>query len=253
MESVKLQKYVAETGLMSRRAAEKEIEAGNFAVNGVTASIGMRIDPDNDAVTYKGKSLVKKNDRKVYIMLNKPKGVVTTMSDEKGRKSVADIVDVGVRVYPVGRLDLNSEGLLLMTNDGDLTNAIAHPSGEIKKVYAVTLKGKVENEELDRLRAVRELDGEKISPVGVELVSRNDQSSVVKFTLSEGKNREIRRICEAVGVYITKLKRISLGPIRLGDLKTGEYRELNSSELRALKNAVSAKALKLESAQKKGK
>lgn len=253
MESVKLQKYVAETGLMSRRAAEKEIEAGNFTVNGVTASIGMRIDPDNDAVTYKGKSLVKKNDRKVYIMLNKPKGVVTTMSDEKGRKSVADIVDVGVRVYPVGRLDLNSEGLLLMTNDGDLTNAIAHPSGEIKKVYAVTLKGKVENEELDRLRAVRELDGEKISPVGVELVSRNDQSSVVKFTLSEGKNREIRRICEAVGVYITKLKRISLGPIRLGDLKTGEYRELNSSELRALKNAVSAKALKLESAQKKGK
>ena len=253
MESVKLQKYVAETGLMSRRAAEKEIEAGNFAVNGVTASIGMRIDPDNDAVTYKGKSLVKKNDRKVYIMLNKPKGVVTTMSDEKGRKSVADIVDIGVRVYPVGRLDLNSEGLLLMTNDGDLTNAIAHPSGEIKKVYAVTLKGKVENEELDRLRAVRELDGEKISPVGVELVSRNDQSSVVKFTLSEGKNREIRRICEAVGVYITKLKRISLGPIRLGDLKTGEYRELNSSELRALKNAVSAKALKLESAQKKGK
>jgi len=253
MESVKLQKYVAETGLMSRRAAEKEIEAGNFAVNGVTASIGMRIDPDNDAVTYKGKSLVKKSDRKVYIMLNKPKGVVTTMSDEKGRKSVADIVDVGVRVYPVGRLDLNSEGLLLMTNDGDLTNAIAHPSGEIKKVYAVTLKGKVENEELDRLRAVRELDGEKISPVGVELVSRNDQSSVVKFTLSEGKNREIRRICEAVGVYITKLKRISLGPIRLGDLKTGEYRELNSSELRALKNAVSAKALKLESAQKKGK
>ena len=253
MESVKLQKYVAETGLMSRRAAEKEIEAGNFAVNGVTASIGMRIDPDNDAVTYKGKSLVKKSDRKVYIMLNKPKGVVTTMSDEKGRKSVADIVDVGVRVYPVGRLDLNSEGLLLMTNDGDLTNAIAHPSGEIKKVYAVTLKGKVENEELDRLRAVRELDGEKISPVGVELVSRNDQSSVVKFTLSEGKNREIRRICEAVGVYITKLKRISLGPIRLGDLKTGEYRELNSSELRALKNAVSAKALKLEAAQKKGK
>lgn len=226
---------------MSRRAAEKEIEAGNFAVNGVTASVGMRIDPDNDAITYKGKSVLKKNDRKVYIMLNKPKGVVTTMNDEKGRKTVAELVDIGIRVYPVGRLDLNSEGLLLMTNDGELTNAIAHPSGEIKKIYAVTLKGKVENEELDRLRAVRELDGEKIAPVGVELVSRNEISSVVKFTLSEGKNREIRRICEKVGVTVTKLKRISLGPLRLGDMKTGEFRELNSSELRALKNAVKGK------------
>ena len=238
MESVKLQKYVAECGLMSRRAAEKEIEAGNFEVNGVQATLGMRIDPENDAVTYKGKSVVAETSRKVYIMLNKPKGVVTTMSDEKGRKSVSDIVDIGVRVYPVGRLDLNSEGLLLMTNDGELTNAVSHPSGEIQKVYSVTLKGKVENEELDRLRAVRELDGERISPVGVELVSRNETQSVVKFTLSEGKNREIRRICEKVGVYITKLKRISLGPLRLGDLKAGEYRELNSSELRALKNAA---------------
>ncbi|MBO5870719.1 MAG: rRNA pseudouridine synthase [Clostridia bacterium] len=241
MESIKLQKYVAECGLMSRRAAEKEIEAGNFAVNGVTATIGMRIDADNDAVTYKGKSVVQKSARKVYIILYKPKGVVTTMSDEKGRKTVADIIDVGTRVYPVGRLDLNSEGLLLMTNDGELTNKIAHPSGEINKVYTVTLKGKVENEELDRLRAVRELDGEKISPVGVELLSRNEQSSVVQFTLSEGKNREIRRICEQVGVTVTKLKRISLGPIRLGDLKSGEYRELTSTELRALKNAVSKK------------
>lgn len=238
MEGIKLQKYVADCGLMSRRAAEKEIEAGNFAVNGTTASIGMRIDPSSDTVTYKGKSVVASTSRKVYIILNKPKGVVTTMSDEKGRKSVADIVDVGTRVYPVGRLDLNSEGLLLMTNDGELANAVAHPSGEIKKVYSVTLKGKVENEELDRLRAVKMLDGEKIAPVGVELINRNDNNSVVQFTLSEGKNREIRRICELVGVQITKLKRISLGPIRLGDLKTGEYRQLTSNELKALKNAV---------------
>jgi 23S rRNA pseudouridine2605 synthase len=163
------------------------------------------------------------------------------MSDEKGRKSVKDVVDVGTRVYPVGRLDLNSEGLLLMTNDGELANAVAHPSGEIKKVYSVTFKSKIENEELDRLRAVRELDGEKIAPVGVELVSRNDQGSVVRFTLSEGKNREIRRICEVVGVKINRLKRISLGPIRLGDLKSGEYRELTATELRALKNAVMKK------------
>ncbi len=241
MEGIKLQKYVADCGLMSRRAAEKEIAIGSFAVNGKTATIGMRVDPQNDAVTYKGKSVTPDSERKIYIILNKPKGVVTTMSDEKNRKTVAEVVDVGTRVYPIGRLDLNSEGLLLMTNDGELTNAVSHPSGEIKKVYSVTLKGKIENEELDRLRAVRELDGERIAPVGVELVTRNDTYSVVKFTLSEGKNREIRRICEKVGVYITKLKRISLGPIQLGDLKTGEYRELTSSELRALKNAVSKK------------
>ena len=221
MEDIKLQKYIAECGLMSRRAAEKEIEAGNFAVNGVTATIGMRIDPNNDAVTYKGKSVVKSGERKVYVILNKPKGVVTTMSDEKGRKTVADIIDVGVRVYPVGRLDLNSEGLLLMTNDGELANKIAHPSGEIKKVYSVTIKGKITNEELDRLRA-----------------QRNETNSIVKFTLSEGKNREIRRICETVGVVISKLKRVSLGPISLGNLKTGEYRFLTSNELRALKNAL---------------
>lgn len=238
MEDIKLQKYAADCGLMSRRAAEKEIEAGNFEVNGVTARLGMRIDPKNDAVTYKGKPLNPVSSRKLYIILYKPKGVVTTMSDEKGRKSVADIVDVGTRVYPVGRLDLNSEGLLLMTNDGELANAVAHPSGEIKKVYTVTLKGKVENEELDRLRATRELDGEKIAPVGVELVTRSETSSVVKFTLSEGKNREIRRICEQVGVTVTKLKRISLGPLRLGEMKSGEYRELTASELKALKNAV---------------
>lgn len=241
MEGIKLQKYVADCGLMSRRAAEREIEAGNFAVNGVTATLGMRIDEKNDAVTYKGKSVVAESGRKVYIMLYKPKGVVTTMNDEKGRKSVKDIVDAGVRVYPVGRLDLNSEGLLLMTNDGALTNAITHPSGEIKKVYTVTLKGNVSNESLDRMRATREIDGEKIAPVGVELVNRNDVSSVVKFTLSEGKNREIRRICEQVGEKITKLKRVSLGPLRLGDMKSGEYRELTSSELRALKNAIMKK------------
>jgi 23S rRNA pseudouridine2605 synthase len=240
-EGIKLQKYVADCGLMSRRAAEKEIEAGFFEVNGQPATLGMRVDPNNDAVTYKGKGVSPTSSRKVYIILNKPKGVVTTMSDEKGRKSVKDVVDVGTRVYPVGRLDLNSEGLLLMTNDGELANAVAHPSGEIKKVYSVTFKSKIENEELDRLRAVRELDGEKIAPVGVELVSRNDQGSVVRFTLSEGKNREIRRICEVVGVKINRLKRISLGPIRLGDLKSGEYRELTATELRALKNAVMKK------------
>lgn len=241
MEDIKLQKYVSDCGLMSRRAAEKEIAEGNFEVNGMTAAIGMRIDPKNDAVTYKGRPLNAQSGRKVYIMFNKPCGAVTTMSDEKGRKTVADLVNVGTRVYPVGRLDLNSEGLLLMTNDGELANAVMHPSGNIKKVYSVTLRGKVENQTLDRMRTLRELDGEEIAGAEVELVSRNETQSVVKFTLSEGKNREIRRICEAVGEYVLKLKRISLGPLQLGDLKTGEYRELNAHELRALKSAVAKK------------
>ncbi len=240
-ESIKLQKYVADCGLMSRRAAEKEIAEGNFTVNGEKAYLGMRVMASSDAVEYKGKSVTPASDRKVYIMYNKPKGVVTTMSDEKGRKSISSEIDVGTRVYPVGRLDLNSEGLLLLTNDGELANAVAHPSGEIKKTYAVITKGKIENGELDRLRATKEIDGEKIAPVGVELISRNDTQSELRFILSEGKNREIRRICEANGILIKKLKRITLGPLNIGDLKTGEYRELTSSELRALKNAVKKK------------
>ena len=238
---VKLQKYAADCGLMSRRAAEKEIAEGNFKVNGKVASLGMRVDPQNDAILYKGRPLNPSGDAKVYIMLNKPCGVVTTMNDENGRRSVADVVDIGTRVYPVGRLDLNSEGLLLMTNDGEFANAVAHPSGEIKKVYRVIVKGKAENEQLDRIRALKTLDGEKISPVSVEAKRRDEVSSELEFTLSEGKNREIRRICEHVGLYVKKLKRISLGPLRLGDLKPGEYRELSKQELQSIKNAVKSK------------
>lgn len=239
MEDIKLQKYVSECGLMSRRAAEKEIEAGSFTVNGQVATLGARVFPDRDAILYKGKPLNPSGGRKVYIIFNKPKGVVTTMSDEKGRKTVADCIDLGKRVYPVGRLDLNSEGLLLMTDDGDFANRVSHPSGNIKKVYSVTAKGKVENEQLDRLRAIRELDGERINPVEVRLVSRNEQTSLLTFVLSEGKNRQIRRMCEQVGIFIKQLKRTELGPIRLGDLKTGEYRHLSKDELDALKRAIS--------------
>ena len=234
----KLQKYASDCGLMSRRAAEKEIAAGNFTVNGETATLGMRVDPERDAVLYKGRPLNPQGGGKVYIMYNKPRGVVTTMNDEKGRRSIAGEIDIGRRVYPVGRLDLNSEGLLLLTDDGALANAVMHPSGEIKKVYTVIARGKIENEALDRLRAVRELDGEKIAPFGVELKRRDENTSELEFTLSEGKNREIRRICESAGVFVKKLKRTALGPLRLGGLKTGEYRELTKQELAALKKQI---------------
>lgn len=238
MEDIKLQKYVSDCGLMSRRAAEKEIAEGSFEINGVVAAIGARVKPDSDAVTYKGRPLNPQAGRKVYIILNKPKGVVTTMSDEHGRKTVADIVDVGTRVYPVGRLDLNSEGLLLMTNDGELANAVAHPSGQIKKVYLVTVRGSIDDRTLDRLRGIRELDGEAIAPFGLRALSRNENASVLEFVLSEGKNREVRRICERADVFVKKLKRVSLGPLRIGEMRTGEYRSLTKEELDALKKAV---------------
>ena len=155
----KLQKYVSDCGLMSRRAAEKEIENGHFAINGQKAKLGDRIDPAKDRVTYRGEVL-KKSGRQTYLVLNKPAGVVTTLQDEHGRQTVADLVSsLGKRVYPVGRLDKDSEGLLLLTDDGNFANRIAHPSGRIRKVYIVMLAGRIENQQLDSLRAMKQLDG----------------------------------------------------------------------------------------------
>ena len=224
---------------MSRRAAEKEIEMGYFAVNGATASIGMRVDPNNDAVTYKGKPVVMKNDRKVYIMLNKPKGVVTTMSDEKGRKNVGELVDIGIRVYPIGRLDLNSEGLLLMTNDGELANMLTHPRHNIPKIYHVTLPYLFNDEELRALGQPIVIDGRRTQPCRVRKVRENSQGynsyTVVEFELYEGRNRQIRRMCEANGRKIKQLTRVAIGDIRLGDLPLGKWRYLTDKEVRYLK------------------
>ena len=163
-------------------------------------------------------------------MLNKPSGYVTTMSDEMGRKTVNDLVDLPERLYPAGRLDKDSEGLLIMTNDGELANRLTHPKSGKKKIYHVYLRGSVDNNALDMLRAMKTLDGEKINPVGVELIKRSPTGSVVKFTLTEGKNRQIRRMCEAAGVTVTQLKRVQIGSLRLGDLKTGQYRKLTDKE-----------------------
>ena len=223
---------------MSRRAAEKEIENGFFEINGEKAHLGARVKPDSDAVTYKGRPINPKTGKRVYIILNKPKGYVTTMSDEKGRKTVAELVDAKTRVYPVGRLDINSEGLLLMTDDGELANEIMHPSNMVQKIYRVTVRGNIENTTLDRLRAVKEIGGEKIAPFGLRLISRSDISSVIEFTLHEGKNREVRRICETENLFIKKLVRTALGPLRLGNMKTGEYRSLTREELISLRKTA---------------
>lgn len=224
----RIQKYIASCGVMSRRAAEKEIAAGNVTVNGVRAEIGQAVS-DKDVICFHGER-IRPEKRKITVMLNKPSGYVTTMSDEMGRKTVNDLVDLPERLYPAGRLDKDSEGLLIMTNDGELANRLTHPKSGKKKIYHVYLRGSVDNNALDMLRAMKMLDGEKINPVGVELIKRSPTGSVVKFTLTEGKNRQIRRMCEAAGVTVTQLKRVQIGSLRLGDLKTGQYRKLTDKE-----------------------
>lgn len=219
---------------MSRRAAEKEIKQGSFEINGEKAGIGDRITPKKDVIKYKGK-IIKPQKRKVYICLNKPVGYVTTMSDEFGRKSVKELTsDVGMRVYPAGRLDMDSEGLIICTNDGEFANMLMHPGGNVKKVYHVVVKGRIENSQLDSLRAMRKLDEEKIAPVQVELIERNENSSKIKMLLSEGKNRQIRRMCEHNGLTVIQLKRVSIGGVFLGNLKSGKWRSLTKQELQTL-------------------
>ena len=238
--STRLQKYIADCGLMSRRAAEKEIEAGNVKVNGVTAKIGDSVN-DGDKVTLGG-APVKKKGKKLYYILNKPQGYVTTMSDEFGRKTVAELLPATAeRLYPVGRLDKDSEGLLICTNDGDLANKLMHPSYRLKKTYLVNCRGNVYGDQADRLRAMRSLDGQPIAPVDVEIVSRSENGSVLRFILSEGKNRQIRRMCEEAGVSIMQLKRVSIGPIRLDSLAAGQCKQLTPEQLEELKNALEKK------------
>lgn len=224
----RIQKYIASCGVMSRRAAEKEIAAGNVTVNGVQAEIGQSVS-EKDDIRIHGER-IRPEKRKITVMLNKPSGYVTTMSDEMGRKTVSDLIDLPERLYPAGRLDKDSEGLLIMTNDGELANRLTHPKSGKKKIYHVYLRGNVENNTLDMLRAMKTLGGEKINPVGVELIKRSPTGSVVKFVLTEGKNRQIRRMCEAAGVTVTQLKRVQIGSLRLGDLKSGQYRRLTDKE-----------------------
>ena len=240
-KSVKLQKYIADAGLMSRRAAEREIEAGHVAVDGVTAHIGDRVDPDTAEVTVRGRRLSRRTSDSTYIMLNKPVGVVTTMKDEEGRRSVADLTsDVPARVYPVGRLDMYSDGLLIMTDDGELTNRLTHPRGGKDKLYRVTFPKSVDDEIIDRLRAPMTISGEygekyALLPCEVKLISRDTSSTTIEMTLQEGRNRQIRRMCESLGLKISRLTRISEGGISLGELPPGKWRYLTDAEISILK------------------
>ena len=238
METVKLQKYFSDCAVMSRRAAEEEIKNGKVTVNGEVAALGLRIDPESDVVIYKGKRILLKSEEKTYVLLNKPRGVITTLSDERGRTTVLSLLsDLGARVYPVGRLDYNSDGLLLLTNDGDLTYKLTHPKHEIPKIYHVTIKGQPSAEALARLRSPLDIDGYVIQPVKTEVISQNDSSTVLKMTLFEGRNRQIRKMCALCNLKIERLTRVSLGNVSLGDLKVGKWRYLTKSEIEYLKRA----------------
>lgn len=242
MESIRLQKFFTDCGILSRRAAEKEIKAGNVKVNGITASVGDKIDPYSDKVTYKGKIISLPKEKKfVYVLLNKPVGTVTTSDDEKGRKCVTDLVDVKTRVYPVGRLDMNSDGALILTNDGELTNKLTHPRHEIPKIYEVIVKGEISEETLDKINRSMEIDGYTILPVKTELLRKSKASSTLKMTLFEGRNRQIRKMCEQCGLKVLKLTRTSIGDITLGDLALGEWRYLSDKEIEKLKQVTISK------------
>lgn len=238
----RIQKMMAECGVASRRKAEEMIAQGRVKVNGRPAKLGDKVDTKKDIVTLDGERLNSTRNRKVYLMLHKPRGVITTMSDERDRKCVAQLVEeLGERVYPVGRLDKDSEGILLMTNDGAFANMISHPSGHIPKLYRVTVRPAITEEMLTRMAVGMEIDGVKTAPCTVRVLSEEKGRVVLEIVLSEGRNRQIRKMCEQLGLEVARLKRVAIGPLKLGMLQPGEYRELTADEVRRL-SAASRKA-----------
>lgn len=234
MEQVRIQKYLADCGVMSRRKAEEEIQRGNVTVNGRKATIGQKVIPGKDYVTFMGKTVIVTTKEKIYLKLNKPRGYVSTMSDEKGRKCVADLVkNIPERVYPIGRLDLDSEGLLLMTNDGELANALMHPKAGIEKVYVVKVRTAPSEEQMRALNQSMEIDGYTILPCRVSC-PEPEIPNKLRFILKEGRNRQIRKMCEQVGLEVTRLKRIAEGKVQLGGLRSGTWEKLEGKELSAL-------------------
>ena len=230
----RLQKILSARGIASRRKAEEMITQGLVTVNGQTAALGDIADPDTDEILISGKPLPQQ-ERYIYILLNKPRGYVTTLSDEKGRPNAAQLVaDCGTRVYPVGRLDMDSEGLLLFTNDGAFANALMHPKQEVKKTYETWVTGYHPGAEIQLQRPIT-LDGYTIRPPKVKLLRADGQKAKFLITIHEGRNRQVRRMCEAAGMHCTRLRRIQEGTLKLGDLPTGKWRYLTDEEVRNLK------------------
>ena len=227
----RIQKVLSDGGILSRRKAEEYIKAGRITVNGHPAQIGHPVNPARDIIAIDGQRVqFARKKSNLYIMLNKPRGYVTTLSDEKGRRTVADLVkDCGARVWPVGRLDLDSEGLLILTDDGELTQRLLHPSHEVEKEYLVWVKGDVQAA-LPVLRGPMELDGVPLSPAKVEPAGEG----ILSVTIHEGRNRQVRRMCAQAGLQVTRLRRVREGALTLGELKPGRWRRLSPSEVALL-------------------
>ena len=232
----RLQKLISAAGIASRRAAETMILEGRVTVNGSPASLGMSADPEADVVCVDGQpiSIAK---RRRYIVLNKPRGYVTTMKDERGRPTVAELTaDAGIRLYPVGRLDMDSEGLVILTDDGAAANALMHPRHEVNKVYTVFVQGEDVKASIRRLQAMDELEGEPIRPPQVMLIELKGNAAELQITIHEGKNRQIRRMCKSAGLHVNRLIRIAEGAVLLGELPSGKWRSMTKDEISYLQN-----------------
>ena len=241
MAEQRIQKVLSDQGVCSRRAAEKLIDEGRVKVNGHPVTLGDKMDPDFDKVSIDGKSVrIVRKRQYTYLMLNKPRGYITTASDERGRKTVMDLLTgVDRRVYPIGRLDKDSEGLLLLTDDGAFANLLTHPSGGVGKLYRVTVRPRATEEQVVKMSSGVVLDdGTKTMPCAINVVTDEPGRTVMEMTLKEGKNREIRRMCEAVGLEVVRLKRNAEGVVKLGMLKPGTYRELTKAEINGLRSAA---------------
>ena len=230
----RIQKILSQRGVASRRQAEQMILAGRVTCNGQLCSLGQTADPDVDEIMVDGKPLPSAGSS-VYIMLNKPKGYVTTLSDEKGRKTVADLVsDAGLRVYPVGRLDIDSDGLLIMTNDGELTYALTHPSHEVEKTYIAEVKGNISGN-IDRLGKPMLIDGYRIKPARVKVLEEHNNGGKIEVVIHEGRNRQVRKMCALCGLTVKRLHRIAMGSLNIGNLPYGKWRYLSENEVAYLK------------------
>lgn len=244
MEEIRLQKFFTDCGIMSRRAAEEEIRRGRVKVNGITAEVGQKILPNKDKVEYLGKEVKPKLNKKYkYVILNKPRGYLSTSSDIKdggknghSRKCVTELVaGIGSRLYPVGRLDMDSDGLILMTDDGELANILTHPRHEIPKKYEVVVQGVPTHEQLEILRSPLLLDGYRIQPVKTEQLSTDGKMTVLRMTLFEGRNRQIRKMCELASLKVETLTRVAIGDITLDGLEVGKWRFLTEEQIKYLK------------------
>jgi len=231
---IRLQKYLSECGIASRRKSEELIAQGKVKVNGKLAKIGDKVNPKKDEILVSGKK-VTRNNNKIYILLHKPRGFVTTMDDEMGRSCVAQLVkDAGARVYPVGRLDRQSEGMLLMTNDGEFANALTHPTKHVPKTYRVTIRPSITEEQIKILSTGIEIDGRMTAPCEVHIISREEGRVVLEIILYEGRNRQIRKMCEKLELEVARLKRTAIGSIKLGMLPQGQWRNLTEEEVHKL-------------------